>query len=137
MALKAEDNMTYRRHDTMTNDPTKDLTDDKKLDRLFEGLPVMNITSADLEELKHRLDRIDELVARKQAPKALDTDAVIDPAEDLEAVRIRTEKLALLAQAYKEGLEAGGKEEAERRMEARFDELNPVDPAPEEATDEQ
>lgn len=66
---------------------------------------------------------------------AFKADAVIDPADDLEAVRLRTEKLALLAQAYKEGLEAGGKEEAERRMRAKFDELNPVDPAPEEATE--
>jgi len=51
-----------------------------------------------------------------------------DAAEDLEAVRESTEKLALLAQAYKEGFEAGGKEEAERRMRAKFDELNPPGP---------
>jgi hypothetical protein len=50
---------------------------------------------------------------------------VID--EEMESVRVNTEKLALLAQAFKEGFEAGGQEEAERRMREKFDELNPAE----------
>src|SRR5262245_52761317 len=62
-------------------------------------------------------------------------DTGVDLTLDMDGVKVSTEKLVLLAQAYKEGLEAGGQEEAERRMREKFDELNPVNPK--ESTDEQ
>jgi hypothetical protein len=38
---------------------------------------------------------------------------------------VAPENLRLLAQAWAEGMEAGGHEEAKRRMEAKYRELNP------------
>src|SRR5215813_2856777 len=69
--------------------------------------------------------------SEREKQQGFDTGA--DLTLDMEGVQLSTEKLVLLAQAYKEGLEAGGQEEAERRMREKFDELNPV--IPKEATD--
>lgn len=55
-------------------------------------------------------------------------DILEERSAEREAAQERAEKLAILAKAYAEGLEAGGKEEAERRMEAKFDEINPPKP---------
>jgi hypothetical protein len=98
----------WRRCDTMTDEPTKDKTDDKQFKQVFGNLPEIRITSEGLEDLERRGG---EDLRRRLAQK--------------QAVLARAEALQTLATAYKEGLEAGGKEEAERRMRAKFDEINP------------
>lgn len=90
----------------MNEDPTRDLTDDEKLKQMFGNLPVVTITSEDLERLEREGGGLREAFERRQARLS------------------RLEALQALASAYKEGLLAGGKEEAERRMRAKFDEIN-------------
>jgi hypothetical protein len=97
----------WRRCDTMTDEPTKDQTDGEQLEQMFGNLPEIRITSEGLEDLERRGGDIRRRLELKQA------------------VLARAEALQRLATAYKEGREAGGKEEAERRMKKKFDEINP------------
>jgi hypothetical protein len=87
----------------MTDDGAESPTSRVKPDEMFGGLPVIRITSEDLERLEQSGGDLRETWARRQARLA------------------RLEALQSLATAYKEGLEAGGKEEAERRMREKFD----------------
>jgi hypothetical protein len=103
----------------------------------FESQAMAWATGDGVGELIARTDEwIQEHWRHGMVPTDEDLERVkrlCDQIEDVEDVRVSTEKLVLLAQAYKEGLEAGGQDEAERRMREKFDELNPVY----EATDEQ
>ena len=68
--------------------------------------------------------------ARKLAAQTPEEIRAYIAKEEQEEIRRleRLKALSELAKAYAEGLEAGGRAEAERRMEEKFNEINPPDP---------